>query len=49
MRTTNVKDLTVEGFLQYGTYAKLINPGSEKLGNCKVFPLEKNDRIHIEQ
>lgn len=32
MRAVKVKNLTIEEFMPYGTYANLINPNSEKLG-----------------
>jgi ureidoglycolate lyase len=32
MRTTKIKELTLEAFLPYGSYANLIDPTSEKLG-----------------
>jgi ureidoglycolate lyase len=36
MRKTKIRELTVEGFLPYGTYANLINPVSEKLGSPPI-------------
>ena len=36
MRTTKVRELSVEEFQPYGTYAALIDPGSEKIGSPPV-------------
>jgi len=36
MRTANIRELTVEEFLPYGTYADLIDPTSEKLGTPPI-------------
>lgn len=36
MRTTQIRELTVDAFLPYGVYANLINPTSEKLGTPPI-------------
>jgi len=36
MRTVGIRELTVEEFLPYGTYANLIDPTSEKLGSPPI-------------
>jgi len=36
MRTVKSRELTVEDFLPYGTYANLIDPTSEKLGSPPI-------------
>lgn len=36
MRTVKSRELTVEDFIPYGTYANLINPTSEKLGSPPI-------------
>lgn len=36
MRTTKVKELTLEAFLPYRTYSNLINPATEKIGAAPV-------------
>lgn len=36
MRTTEVKELTLEAFLPYGSFANLIDPMSEKIGTSPI-------------
>ena len=36
MRTAKIRELTVEEFLPYGSYANLIDPTSEKLGSPPI-------------